>query len=98
MIIKFTKFLNESRLEEYDVTVQGVDFTVKGYFTKGDEAVWYYPDGSGYPGSSDTFDIREVWTKDEDGNFVIADDKLLDDIGVTYEDLEEEVLDQICDY
>lgn len=98
MITKFTKFLNESRLEEYSVIAQGIDFTVKGYFTKGEDEVRYYPDGSGYPGYPDTFDIQEVWTKDDDGILVLADNKLLDYLGVTYKELEEKVLDQISDY
>ncbi len=95
MIIKFKNFLIESILHEYEVTVKGIDFIVKGYFTQGDKEVMYYSDGSGYPGSSDTFDIQTVWTYDEDSNLIIADNDFLNNLGITYQDLEEEVLIEI---
>lgn len=97
MIIQFSKFINESKLQEYEVSAKGIDFIIKGYFYEGDEKIMYYPDGSGYPGSRDTFDIQEIWTEDEDGNLIIVDDETLKYLGVTYEELEDKALEQISD-
>jgi hypothetical protein len=98
MITKFTKFLNESRLNEYEVNVKGETFIVKGHYYPGDEPIYYYADGSGYPGSPDNFEILEVLMKDENDNFVPATDEMLKDFNVSYDELEEEVLNQINNY
>lgn len=47
-------------LEELGRSRIGVDVEVTGWFEPGEEEVRYYPDGSGYPGSPDSFEIEIV--------------------------------------
>jgi len=57
-----------------EVRVNGYDFVVEGDYDPGEEAVMYYPDGSGYPGSGSEYDISKVYGYDDDGEeFVIYD-------------------------
>ena len=39
----------------------GLEFDVHYEFYEGDATVYYYPDGSGYPGIPDTVEIHEVF-------------------------------------
>ena len=82
-IKEFTKFF-ESVLEEYEISVKGYDFVVKGTYDKGDKSV----------DSSESFDIEKVLIEDEDGNLVEANLKKL---GVTLTQIEEKILEQIED-
>ena len=41
-----------------------LEFDVHYEFHEGDDTVYYYPDGSGYPGIPDTIEIHEVFLGD----------------------------------
>ena len=67
-------------MEEYTINYNGMELTVIGEYVKGEATVWYYPDGSGYPGSPSHFNIDNI--------FIVGEEvDLLDDMDL--EDLEE---------
>ena len=47
--------------EVLELVYNDIPLTVEGYYIKGEEPVWRYPDGSGYPGSSPEFDIEGIY-------------------------------------
>lgn len=51
---------------EINIKFKGVPIIVVGEYEAGEEAVLYYDDMSGYPGSSSSFDINEVYAEDSE--------------------------------
>lgn len=51
---------------EINIEFKGIPLRVVGEYEAGEEAVMYYSDMSGYPGSSSSFDINEVYAEDSD--------------------------------
>jgi hypothetical protein len=49
---------------EVQINYKGVDLVVEGNYYKGEEAVRYYSDMSGYPGSNSEFEITDVFVRD----------------------------------
>jgi hypothetical protein len=49
---------------EIEISYQGQEYTVEYILIEGDDAVPYYPDGSGYPGSPDSLEIKHIWDVD----------------------------------
>lgn len=55
-----------SVIEEVNLKYMDVPLTLEGYYSKGDERVDYYPDGSGHPGSPSEFDTHHVYVNGVD--------------------------------
>jgi len=88
-------FEASSNLEYYEVEINGIPFRVGGYYEKEEKEVLYYPDGSGQPGYPSSFDIIEIYTRNESEKEDKVDDDYLRELGVTKEELESAVLEQI---
>ena len=76
---------------EINIEFKGISLRVVGEYEAGEEAVMYYSDMSGHPGSNSSFDVNEVYAEDSDIDifelFSPAD----------LEILEEKILEQIED-
>ena len=46
---------------EINIEFKGISLRVVGEYEAGEEAVMYYSDMSGYPGSNSSFDVNEVY-------------------------------------
>ena len=55
---------------EINIEFKGIPLRVVGEYEAGEEAVRYYSDMSGYPGSNSSFDVNEVYTEDSDIDIV----------------------------
>ena len=51
---------------EINIEFKGISLRVVGEYEAGEEAVMYYSDMSGYPGSNSSFDVNEVYTEDSE--------------------------------
>ena len=51
---------------EINIEFKGISLRVVGEYEAGEEAVMYYSDMSGYPGSNSSFDANEVYAEDSD--------------------------------
>ena len=51
---------------EINIEFKGIPLRVVGEYEAGEEAVMYYSDMSGYPGSPSSFDVNEVYAEDSD--------------------------------
>ena len=51
---------------EINIEFKGISLRVVGEYEGGEEAVMYYSDMSGYPGSNSSFDVNEVYTEDSE--------------------------------
>lgn len=51
---------------EIEINYKGIPLRVVGEYEAGEEAVMYYSDMSGYPGSNSSFDVNEVYAEDSD--------------------------------
>ena len=47
-------------METIEIEFKGILLSVSGTHEKGEEAVFYYADGSGFPGSSSSFEIEKI--------------------------------------
>ncbi len=67
-----------------ELNYMDVPLTLEGYYSKGDERVTYYPDGSGYDGSPSEFDTHRVYVNGVDIIDILSDDVLeeLDNMAV----------------
>lgn len=59
-----------------EVKYMDVPLVLEGYYSKGDERVDYYPDGSGYDGSPSEFDTHSVYVNGVDIVNILSDDIL----------------------
>ncbi len=62
-----------------EVEYRGIKLVVEGTYVPEEPMVMYYPDGSGYPGSSEDYEIEGVFVEGID-IYDIFDNKQLDDI------------------
>lgn len=76
---------------EINIKFKGISIIVVGEYEAGEEAVRYYSDMSGHPGSSSSFDVEEVYV--EDSEIDIFEFFSPDDLEI----IEEKVLEQIED-
>ena len=76
---------------EINIEFKGIPLRVVGEYEAGEEAVMYYSDMSGYPGSNSSFLVEEVYAEDSDIDLV----ELFSPADL--EILEEKVLEQIED-
>ena len=53
-----------------NIEFKGIPLRVVGEYEAGEEAVMYYSDMSGYPGSNSSFDVNEVYAEDSDIDIV----------------------------
>ena len=74
---------------EINIEFKGIPLRVVGEYEAGEEAVMYYSDMSGYPGSNSSFLVEEVYAEDSDIDLV----ELFSPADL--EILEEKVLEQI---
>lgn len=51
---------------EINIKFKGIPLRVVGEYEAGEEAVMYYSDMSGYPGSNSSFDVNEVYADDSE--------------------------------
>lgn len=51
----------KTKTETVQIDFRGLTLYVVGCYTPPEAAVYYYSDGSGYPGSPSEFDIKEIW-------------------------------------
>lgn len=51
---------------EISIEFKGIPLRVVGEYEAGEEAVMYYSDMSGYPGSPSSFDVNEVYAEDSE--------------------------------
>jgi len=51
---------------EISVVFKGIPIRVVGEYEAGEEAVMYYNDMSGYPGSPSSFNVDEVYVEDSE--------------------------------
>ena len=51
---------------EINIEFKGVPIIVVGEYEAGEEAVMYYSDMSGYPGSNSSFIVEEVYVEDSE--------------------------------
>ena len=51
---------------EIDIEFKGISLRVVGEYEAGEEAVMYYSDMSGHPGSNSSFLVEEVYAEDSD--------------------------------
>ena len=51
---------------EINIEFKGIPLRVVGEYEAGEEAVRYYSDMSGYPGSNSSFLVEEVYVEDSD--------------------------------
>jgi hypothetical protein len=89
---------NNNDLDYYNVEVRGIPFRVGGYYIPGEKEVMYNPDGSGEPESQPSFEIVEIYTKNEGEEEDMVDSVYLAELGVKPDDLEYAVLQEISDY
>lgn len=76
---------------EINIEFKGIPIIVVGEYEAGEEAVMYYSDMSGHPGSPSSFDVEEVYV--EDSEIDIFEFFSPDDLEI----IEEKVLEQIED-
>ena len=76
---------------EISIEFKGVPLRVVGEYEAGEEAVMYYSDMSGHPGSLSSFDVEEVYV--EDSEIDIFEFFSPDDLEI----ITEKVLEQIED-
>lgn len=76
---------------EINIEFKGISIIVVGEYEAGEEAVMYYSDMSGHPGSPSSFDVEEVYV--EDSEIDIFEFFSPDDLEI----IEEKVLEQIED-
>jgi hypothetical protein len=50
-------------MKKVEIKFKGIPLIVEGYYEKGEEAVYNYGDGSGYPGSNSSFDVNEIYVE-----------------------------------
>lgn len=55
-------------MTETTINYKGINLIVQGYYEKGEEAVMYYGDMSGYPGSPSDFHIEFIFVEDSEIN------------------------------
>ena len=55
---------------EINIEFKGIALRVVGEYEAGEEAVMYYSDMSGHPGSNSSFDVNEVYAEDSDIDIV----------------------------
>ena len=83
---------------EYTYDHNGKVLDMEYDYTKGERALDYYADGSGYPGSPSLVTITNVWValKDRRGHLVHVDVKdLIEEEYLDLELVEEEILESI---
>lgn len=51
---------------EISIEFKDIPLRVVGEYEAGEEAVMYYSDMSGYPGSPSSFDVNEVYVEDSE--------------------------------
>ena len=51
---------------EINIEFKGIPLRVVGEYEAGEEAVMYYSDMSGYPGSNSSFLVEEVYVEDSE--------------------------------
>ena len=51
---------------EISIEFKGIPLRVVGEYEAGEEAVMYYSDMSGYPGSPSSYDVEEVYAEDSE--------------------------------
>ena len=51
---------------EINIEFKGIPLRVVGEYEAGEEAVMYYSDMSGYPGSPSSFNVEEVYVEDSE--------------------------------
>ena len=51
---------------EINIEFKGIPIIVVGEYEAGEEAVMYYSDMSGHPGSPSSFDVEEVYVEDSE--------------------------------
>ena len=51
---------------EINIKFKGISLRVVGEYEAGEEAVMYYSDMSGHPGSNSSFLVEEVYAEDSD--------------------------------
>ncbi|NRA78768.1 MAG: hypothetical protein HRU18_11210 [Pseudoalteromonas sp.] len=66
-------------MKQIELTIREVNLLVEYDFEKGDDGVRYYPDGTGYPPTSDTVDIIKIMVDDVD-IYDLIDDGCIEDI------------------
>ena len=68
-------------METITINIYGIDYDIDYEFTKGEPTVWYYSDGSGYPGSPDSIEIFEARPPFPDFfDIEVAEEKILDEL------------------
>ena len=55
---------------EINIEFKGIPLRVVGEYEAGEEAVMYYSDMSGHPGSNSSFLVEEVYAEDSDIDIV----------------------------
>ena len=76
---------------EINIEFKGIPLRIVGEYEAGEEAVMYYSDMSGYPGSSSSFHVEEVYAEDSEIDLIELFSP--DDLEI----IEEKVLEQIED-
>lgn len=103
MVKKYYEYLDEKwssgpksgKHFDVEVSVNGFDFLVDGYYEEGEDEIRYLP-GGGYPGANSRFNISKIKTYDSGGDIIdISNDLLVDEYDITTYELEEEVIDEI---
>ena len=69
-----------SKSSSIEVEVYGVNMGVNYYYDKGEPMVMYYPDGSGYPGSSPSIEIEGVYVDGETDIYELLSESVIDRI------------------
>jgi len=73
--------LSNSDKTGIEITVNGSDFIVDGFYDGGESPVMYYNDGTGYPGNVSGFEISKLIGFNDNGDeFVIWDNEELEKI------------------
>ena len=87
-------------MDIYTYRLNGKELDIEYTYTKGEKAIDYYPDGSGYPGSPSLVEVSNIWTalKDRRGHLIHVDVKdIIQEEYLDLEILEEEILESIED-
>jgi hypothetical protein len=77
--------------DTYEVIVKGIDLMVNGEYVGGDRGDYHTP------GVKPNFEIESISMLDEDGQEVLISDEKLKLLGISYEDVENAVINQMED-
>ena len=69
--------------ETTEVKIDDIILTVDYYYDKGEATVWYYPDGSGHPGSPPSVEIQGVYVDSEVDIYELLSQSIIEHIEET---------------